>query len=168
MDLEGITPETAAHGATDTVPDQDLPMLGAIWLARGFDSEPLRTLAGLTRGDGAEARRLLPQVLSSLGRATTHSGNPYDELPWRGYWSHIEWAQRVMDDLLSPYAAAQRVLEVAGDVPDLWDPAGGDEIVGLLARWDTEPANRAGVDDLLRGVVRGLREQDVPPLTARS
>lgn len=158
-----MTPDQAARGAA-FVPDKDLPMLAARWLADGLDSEPLRALAALTRRDRVEARRLLPEVLSSLGIRVPRSDTPWDQLPWRGNWSGIEWAQRELDHRLSPYAAAQRVLEVAGDVPGLWEPAGGAEIMRLLARWDAEPESRAEVDDLLRARVRALREEDVPPV----
>src|SRR5207248_6306040 len=99
--LAAMTPQRAARGAAGSLPDADLPMLAAEWLAQGFDSEPLRELAGLSRNDGAEARRLLPVALESLGHPIRELTFPYDELPWRGYWNQIAWAQDVMDDLLS-------------------------------------------------------------------
>jgi hypothetical protein len=128
--LGEITPEKAAGGAVGFLPDGELPMLGALWLTQDFDSEELRQLAGLNKSDGAEARRQLPSVLASLGHTQLDSGRPFDQLPWRGYWQSIEWAQRVVDDLLSPYAAAQRVIEVAGDVDGLWEPAGAAVLMG--------------------------------------
>lgn len=162
-DVKAITPETAERYA-DSVRDSDLPMLAAHWLADGYDSDALRDLAGLTARDGAEARVLLPEVLSSLGHPAVVIENHYDEAPWRGYWGRIAWAQQVMDGLMSPYAAAQVVLEVAGDVDGLWAPAGGDKLMALLAEWDQNPDDRQAIDERIRAQVQALREGDVPAL----
>jgi hypothetical protein len=95
-------------------------MLAAIWLAQGYDSEELRGLAGLTLQEAREGgRRLLAGVLSSLG------------WPMRDWWN-------------APYAAAQEVIDVASDVPDLWIPAGGERFVLLLRDCDT--SGRAPAD----------------------
>ena len=65
--MAGPTSSCYRSGAP-SVRDEDLPMLAAIWLARGYDSEELRELAGLTRQEAREGgRRLLAGVLSSLG-----------------------------------------------------------------------------------------------------
>src|SRR5262245_39316003 len=126
-DVPEISPEEASRGGAWYIRDDELPMLAAVWLARGYDSEELRELAGLTRQEAREAgRRRLPGVLASLGCPLR------EEIPWLGYWSHITWARHEMDRLLTPYAAAQRVIEVAGDVPDLWVPAGGERLTSLL------------------------------------
>jgi len=66
--------------------------------------------------------------------------------------------------LLAPYAAAQRVIEVAGEAPDLWAPAGGERLMSLLRNWDHHPAERQRIDDQIREHLRSLREEDVPPL----
>lgn len=162
-DLSAITPE-AARWEADTVQDADLPMLAALWLADGYDSAQLRDLAGLTKRDGAEARALLPEVLVSLGCPIPDIIDPYDRQPWRGYWGRIRWAQRGMDGLMSPYAAAQVILEVAGDVEGLWQAARGQELMDLLREWDQKPDDRDAVDQQIRDYVRGLQESDVPAL----
>jgi hypothetical protein len=162
-DLSAITPE-AARWEAGTVQDGDLPMLAALWLADGYDSAQLRDLAGLTKRDGAEARALLPDVLVSLGYPIPEFIDPYDRQPWRGYWGRIRWAQRGMDGLMSPYAAAQVILEVAGDVEGLWQAARGQELMALLREWDQEPDARAAIDQQIREHVRGLEESAVPPL----
>lgn len=140
-------------------------MLAAVWLAQGHDSGELRELAGLTRQEAREGgRQLLAGVLSSLGWPMRDWQNATEEIPWLGYWYLIEWAQEQMDRLLSPYAAAQRVIEVASDVPDLWGPAGGRRLMSLLQNWDEHPAERHQIDEQLREHLRSLREEDVPPL----
>ena len=135
-------------------------MLAAVWLAQGYDSEELRELAGLTRQEGRqEARLLLPGVLASLGWPLQGQ-----ELLWLGYWSVIEWARDYMDHLLTPYAAAQKVIEIAHDEPDLWVPAGADRLVSLLRDWDHHRAQRQRIDDQIREHLRSLREEDAPRL----
>jgi hypothetical protein len=162
-DLSAITPE-AARWEADTVQDADLPMLAALWLADGYDSAQLRDLAGLTKRDGAAARALLPDVLVSLGYPIPDIIDPYDREPWRGYWGRIRWAQRGMDGLLAPYAAAQVIIEVASDVEGLWEASRGQELLALLREWDQTPDERAAVDQQIRDYVRGLQESDVPAL----
>src|SRR5262249_1297352 len=133
-------------------------MLAAVWLTQGYDSDELRELAGLTRLEARQGgRRLLAGVLSSLGW-------PMREIPWLGYWDRIAWAKAQMDRILAPYAAAQQVIEVAGDVPDLWAPAGGQRLTSLLQAWDQHPAERQRINDQIREHLRSLSEEDVPPL----
>jgi hypothetical protein len=135
-------------------------MLAAVWLAQGYDSKELRALAGMTRQEARQAgRQLLPAVLASLGWPMR-----VEDIAWLGYWREIEWAQKQVDRLLSPYAAAQKVIEIAGDVPDLWVPAGGERLMSLLRDWDEHRAERARIDDQIREHLRSLREEDVPPL----
>lgn len=166
--LPEISPEEASRSGA-LMRDEDLAMLAAVWLAQGFDSPELRELAGLTRDESrTSGARLLPGVLASLGWPMRDlSGSP-EELPWRGYWHEIAWAKEQMDRLVTPYAAAQRVIEVAGDVPDLWIPAGGERLVAHLRDWDEYPADRREIDDQIRRHLRSLREQDVPPLISGS
>jgi hypothetical protein len=162
-----MSPEEASQSGAGHVRDEHLPMLAALWLAQGYDSEELRELAGLTRGEARQAgRRLLAGVLASLGWPMRDWRNAPEEIPWLGYWYQIAWAQDEMDRLLSPYAAAQRVIEVAGDVPDLWFPAGGARLISLLRNWDQQPTERQRIDDQIREHLRSLREKDVPPLIA--
>jgi hypothetical protein len=164
-DLPEITPEEASRSGAGDIRDENLPMLAAVWLAQDYDSEELRKLAGLTRQEARQGgRQLLAGVLSSLGWPMRDWRNAPEELPWLGYWYRIAWAQEQMDRLLTPYAAAQRVIEVAGDVPDLWGPAGGEQLTCLLRDWDEYPAERHQIDDQLRERLRSLREEDVPPL----
>ena len=115
----GLTPELASRGGADDVMDEVLPMLAAQWLIDGWDSAQLRDLAAMSRKEAREgARRQLAAVLASLGFDLRPVATfPWEELPWRGYWALIVWARDEMDRRLSPYAAAQRVLEVVGDVP---------------------------------------------------
>jgi hypothetical protein len=87
-----------------------------------------------------------------------------EELPWLGYWPRIAWARDEMDRLLAPYAAAQVVIEVAGDVPDLGVPAGRERLMSLLRHWDDHPAERQRIDDQIREHLRSLREENAPPL----
>ena len=163
-DLSEISPEQASKSG-GYVRDEDLPMLAAEWLAQGYDSDELRELAGMTRQEAREGgRRRMADVLSSLGWPMRDWRNAAEEIPWLGYWSEIEWAQVQTDRLLSPYAAAQEVIDVAGDVPDLWIPAGGERLVSLLRHWDERPAERQRIDDQIRQHLRSLREEDVPPL----
>lgn len=168
-DLPGVTPEEASRNGVGQVRDEDLPMLAAIWLARGYDSGELRELAGLTREEARQGgRRLVAGVLASLGWPVRDWRNAPEEIPWLGCWYQVEYAQDQMDRLLTPYAAAQRVVEVASDVPDLWVPAGGARLTALLEDWDRHLADRSRINDQIREHVRALREQDVPPLISRS
>jgi hypothetical protein len=164
-DLPDISPEAASRGDAGHLPDELLPMLAAVWLAEGYDSEELRELAALSRQEARQAgRRRLAQVLASLGYPMREWRHSLEELPWLGYWRQIEFAQAEMDRLLTPYASAQRVVEVAGDVPDLWGPAGGERLMSLLRDWDEIPSDRSQIEGQLREHVRSLRAEDVPPL----
>jgi len=158
-----ITPEEAARGGT--VRDAELPMLAALWLTGGYDSPLLRELAGLTRHDATEARRMFGAVLEELGHPAVSISSPYEELPWRGHWGQIRWSVDQMDHTHSPYASGQRVLEVLGDVPDLWEPGRGQDLMTLLNRWDEERDRRDELTERIRTHLRSLRESDVPPAT---
>lgn len=159
------TPKEVAEGGLSLIPDAELPNLAARWLAEGYDSEVLLEVASMSRREGPEARQLFGDVLASLGYTISTYDSPWDELPWRGYWDRIAWAVSRMDqDRHSPYASAQVVVEVLDDVPDLWEPGGGDHLVALLARWDTDPSSRATVNDAIRAHLHRLTATDVPPL----
>jgi hypothetical protein len=162
-----LTPAQVADGYDGFLPDRELPGLAAKWLADGYDSPALVELAGLTRQDGLEARRLLDTVLEELG-FPRWDGFAWDERPWRGRWPDIWWAVQRMDDTHSPYASAQIVVEIVGDVPGLWEPARGTELMELLARYDNDRDWRDETLDAIREHLRALREDDVPPLVARS
>ena len=69
-----------------------------------------------------------------------------------------------MDRRLSPYAAAQRVLEVVGDVPELWEPGRGERLMSMLREWDAQPDRRDALDDDIRALLRSLKADTVPPL----
>jgi hypothetical protein len=166
---EGDVPEISLQEASKSgavhVRDDDLPMLAAVWLAQGYDGEELRELAGLRRQEARQGgRQLLAGVLSSLGWPIRDWRNAPEKIPWLGHWHVIVWAQEQMDRLLAPYAAAQQVIEVASDVPDLWAPAGGERLTSLLRAWDEHPAERQRIDDQIREHLQSLREEDVPPL----
>jgi hypothetical protein len=157
-----VTPEQASHGRV--IPDADLPMLAAQWLVEGYDSPLLREMAGLSRRQSTEARQMFEAVLAELGHRVGATDSPYDELPWRGYWEQIWWAVDQMDKTHSPYASAQRVVEVLSDVPDLWDPGRGEDLMRLLQRWDEQRDRRDDLTELIRANLYSLRESDVPPL----
>ncbi|CAN5268642.1 hypothetical protein BH09ACT11_BH09ACT11_13010 [soil metagenome] len=159
-----ITPEQMSHGRV--VRDDDLPGLAAQWLVEGYDSPLLRELAGLTRREAMQARQLLPQVVAELGHPITANDFPYEGLPWRGYWEGIWWAVDQMDKTHSPYASAQHVLEILGDLPDLWEPGRGEELMKLLRDWDATRGDRPAIADRIRVHLRSLRETDVPRLSA--
>lgn len=164
-DIPEISPEEASRSGAGYVRDEDLPMLAAVWLAQGHDSGELRELAGMVRQEARQGgRQILAGVLSSLGWPMRDWRNAPEEIPWLGYWYRIAWAQEQVDRMLTPYAAAQQVIEVAGDVPDLRVPAGGERLMSLLRDWDEHPAERQRIDDQLREHLRSLREEDVPPL----
>jgi hypothetical protein len=161
-----ITPEQLSHGRI--VRDEDLPELAAQWLVAGYDSPALRELAGLTRRDAMEASQLVPEVLAELGHPIVASDFPYEYLPWRGHWEGIWWAVDQMDKTHSPYASAQYVLEIFGDVPGLWEPGRGDELMRLLRDWDENRDERRAIGDKIRDHLRSLRETDVLPLSSGS
>ena len=71
-----------------------------------------------------------------------------------------------MDKTHSPYASAQYMLQILGDIPDLWEPGGADELVQLLREWDENRDDRPAVADRIRAHRRSLRGSDVPPLGA--
>jgi hypothetical protein len=109
----------------------------------------------------------MPAVLDSLGHSPIDGGS-WDSSPWRGYWTSIGWAVREMDRKLSPYAAAQRVIDVVGDVPDLWEPGRGDQLFALLRAWDDQTRDRSEIAVELRNLLRSLHRDDVPPLRGSS
>ncbi len=161
-----LTPELASRGGADDVMDEVLPMLAAQWLIDGWDSAQLRDLAAMSRKEAREgARRQLAAVLASLGFDLRPVATfPWEELPWRGYWALIVWARDEMDRRLSPYAAAQRVLEVVGDVPELWEPGRGEALMSMLREWDAQRVRRDALDDGIRALLRSLKADMVPPL----
>lgn len=117
-----VTPEQASQG--QLLSDRELVMLGAHWVAAGYESPALLELASLGAADLSEARGLFETALAELGhpRATLVDA-------WHGHWSFIDWARKQVDRTHTPYAAAQRVLEVIGDVPELWEPGRGPQLL---------------------------------------
>ncbi|CAN5402227.1 hypothetical protein BH10ACT8_BH10ACT8_23110 [soil metagenome] len=152
-----VKPAEAGRGRL--LPDRDLSMLAAEWLAAGYDSPALVELASLHPADLGEARSLFEATLTELGhpRALT------DEDSWRGHWGFIDWARNQMDLTHSPYAAAQRVLEVIGDVDGLWEPGKGAELTALLNQWDSHPPDRPALNDKIRAHLRAFKPEDLPP-----
>lgn len=87
-------PSDAALGATQGLPDADLPMLAARWLSEGWDSELLVEMAGMSRADArVGARRLLPAVLESLG---VEVGDDWRDSPAGRCAAKIGWAMRLV------------------------------------------------------------------------
>lgn len=162
MTRYGVTPEQASFGRV--IPDRDLPMVAAQWLVEGYDSPLLRQLASLTSQQGLEGEVRLTDVLAELGYPVRQVRSPYEELPWRGHWEGIWWAVDRMDRTHRPYASAQYVLEIIGDWEGLWELGGGDALMAMLRAWDENPDLRPVIDGQIRGHLRGLREDDVPPL----
>ena len=74
------------------------------------------------------------------------------------------WAVEQMDTTHSPYASAQRLLEILGDVPDLWAPGGGQQVRTLLAQWNEQPDHREELTEQISTHLRSLHDSDVPPL----
>ena len=156
------SPEDAAWGAFDELPDDRVPMVAAQWLVDGHDSDLLREVAAMSSREGHDARRLLRDVLESIGHPL-EQGGAVEAVPWLGYWSRIGWAVHEMDRKFSPYAVAQIVLDAIEDVPDLWDPARGAELTELLRAWDNRSQDRDDVKTQLRAVLRSYSRDDVPP-----
>jgi hypothetical protein len=164
-DVPDISPEEASQGGADHLPDELLPSLAAVWLAEDHDSEELREFAALSERESRQTgRRLFADVLASLGHPVRDRGASPEELPWLGYWHQIKFAQDEMDRRLTPYAAAQRVIAVGGDVPDLWAPAGGQRLMSLVQKWDERPSERSRIDQLIRDHIRALKVEDAPAL----
>lgn len=159
-----LSPRDVAQGGLYEVPDQEIPLLAAHWLAEGYDSAELRELAALSSGDRVDARRGLPGALASIGFPVIERDSPWEDRPWRGYWGQILWAVREIDHKLTVYSAAQRVLGVLGDVPDLWEPGGGDVLQSLILAWDEQPASRHAIEAELRAHLAQLRAEQVPSL----
>jgi hypothetical protein len=65
--LEEIGPADAVVGGIDQIGAEHWSLLGAYWLAAGYDSPALIQLAALTASDVHEARALMPTVLAELG-----------------------------------------------------------------------------------------------------
>jgi|SRR6185437_1282908 len=59
--------EAAAPGRLDRVPVHEWPMIAAHWLVEGYDSEAIRTLAGLPAEDTRTVRKMMVEALRSLG-----------------------------------------------------------------------------------------------------
>jgi hypothetical protein len=150
-----ITPEQASQG--QLLPDRELVMLGAHWLAAGYESAALLELASLGRADLSEARALFEAALTELGHPRAMR-----EHAWHGHWGFIDWARSQVDRTHSPYAAAQRVLEVIGDVPGLWEPGRGPELTSLLSQWDANVDDRLAIDDEIRAHLWSLRADECP------
>lgn len=157
-----VKPEQASHGRV--IPDRDLPMLAAQWLVDGYNSPLLREMASLTPKQALEGQFRLADVLAELGHPLREVDSPYEQLPWRGQWEGIWWAVDRMDRTHRPYASAQYVLEIVGDHEDLWGPGGGESLMAMLRTWDENPGQRSAIDEQIRAHLRGLREDDVPPL----
>ena len=139
-------------------------MLAAQWLVEGYDSPLLRELASLNAREALQGGVRLADVLAELGFPMRDSDSPDEDQPWRGQWEGIWWAVDRMDRTHAPYASAQYVLEILGDVDGLWEPGGGEHLMTLRRDWDNHPEHRSAIDDQIRAHLRSLAEHDVPPL----
>ena len=154
-----LSPRDAAAGSTDYVPDERLPLLAAAWLAEGWDSEALVELASMSASDArAEARRLLPTVLDSLGVSNPYSAA--DEAAAR-YAAKVAWAVREMDSRFVPYSAAQKLLETVDDEPQLFDGMPGTQALrqALRAVDAVTGAARDAEQERLRRLLLDLAER---------
>jgi hypothetical protein len=52
-----------------------------------------------------------------------------------------------MDHTHTPYASAQYVLEILGDVEDLWEPGGGERLMSLLREWHDSRERRPAINE---------------------
>jgi hypothetical protein len=73
-----------------------------------------------------------------------------------------------LDRTYAPYAAAQYVLEVLGDVPELWEPGRGEELMRLLHRWDDVQDDRDATAQQIRRHLGSLKRSDSPALRPSS
>jgi len=77
-DVPEISPEEASKSGAGYVRDEDLPMLAAVWLAQGYDSDELRELAGLLTARGCRptwtmpCRRACPRRCAGEVAVTNH------------------------------------------------------------------------------------------------
>src|SRR6266536_607537 len=83
--LPPSSPRDAVQSGLRDVPDQEIPLVAAQWLAEGFDSAELWELAALSSADRVEARHALAPALASIGFPVVEQDFPWEDLPWRGY-----------------------------------------------------------------------------------
>lgn len=156
----GITPVDAALGATEELPDAELPLLAAVWLAQGWQSDPLIELAGMSRDEARlDARRLLQPVLDSL---KVGPGLPRSASGSARFAERVGWAVRAMTGPFIPYSAAQKVLELADDeartfqgMVDLEALASAVQTYEAAAPGNSEPLEE-GIRDLLLDLAKRL------------
>ena len=159
MEPFAFSPEEAARGRT--VPDRYLPMLAAEWLANGWDSPALRELAGLTVKDVNEVGELFEDAMDELGfRQRRSFRDPYDPA-WLGHWDQIANYVSDMDVLASPYATAQRVIELASETPGLWEPCHCDQLQELLHQWRMREVERGLIGQKVRQILRSITEDSI-------
>ena len=138
-------------------------MLAAAWLARGFDSPELVALAAMTSAEGrTEARRLLPQVIKSLGlRYVTEDTPGHPDPATRLSWI-VAWAVGAMQDRFTPYAAAQKVLEAVEDEPSLEERT--ERLWAMVRDYDASPPGARGdVEQSIVGELWRLRVATAGP-----
>jgi hypothetical protein len=141
-------------------------MLAASWLAAGWDSEPLRHLAGMSAKDAqAGGRSRLPEVMASLGYDLQRPGvSRWEELPWRGFWGTHRLGSG--PDGPAPEPVRGRTAR-ARDCRKRQRTLGtrqGETLMRLLKEGDESPGQRDVLDDSIREVLRSLQATDVPRL----
>ncbi|NUT93366.1 MAG: hypothetical protein HOY78_15230 [Saccharothrix sp.] len=97
--------------AADAVAVERLPRWAAEWLVDGFDSDALRTLAGLDASDQTEIRELLPDVFAELSVPVPAAETAVVEL------SLTRVAELVLDDRAGELWAVQKVEELLEFTP---------------------------------------------------
>src|SRR4029078_1676242 len=98
----GLLELAALRLAVDEQPPEDLPVVAADALARGFDSPALREAAGISRRDIRDARDRFEDALAELGIA----------IPGRvdAVWQLVRRvAREIVDGDVSPYDGARAI-----------------------------------------------------------
>ena len=84
------------------MPSEELPRIGAEWLAEGLDSPSLRELAGTSSPQMSDVGPLFEKVLSEL-----HFVLPKKEEALSLLARH--YAQQIIDGVVSPYDGARKI-----------------------------------------------------------
>lgn len=154
-----VSPGAAALGATQSIPDEHLPLLASVWLTEGWDSDLLVELAGMSPAEArGEGRRLLPPVLASLGF------DPSDEYMASAlgrYAAHVAWAVKVMDGPFTSFSASQKLVEMTDDEPGVFDGLPGlDQLAWQVAAYEqADAAGRQAAGHVLREQLLDLAER---------
>ncbi|MFE5614954.1 hypothetical protein [Streptomyces sp. NPDC056524] len=140
-------------------PTEDLPMIAALAVADGLDSQSLIELAGLSRRDPpADIRDLFMQTMAELGLSV-----PGVEEAWRERM--LEAAEGMLSGSLTHYEASSEIYWCACHL-DRTDTA--NELVnlfmGLWSNWEDWPDGRASIERDMRVAAADLLHSQGKPL----